>query len=380
MTSHAEKSGRIALFFPHLGGRGANRVFLNLANGFVAAGESVDLVLAEAKGELLSKVSSRVCMVDLKSPRGVLRSLPAYSRYLRKERPEILLTAMDYVNVLSVMVRAVSSRRTRLFVSCHNSLLNSTRNSPWLRDRLLPTMVRLTYRHASGVVAVSSGVADTLARVAAIPRNTVRVIYNPVVIPGFEEDARAQLSHPWFAAGQPPVVLGVGSLTEQKDFPTLVRAFAQARRKRELRLVILGEGERRGELESLASSLGVACDVALPGWVANPYPYMSRAGVFVLSSRWEGFGLVLAEALACGTPVVSTDCPSGPSEILEGGKYGALVSPQDPESMARAVLHALECRPDPSMLRARGFEFSLDKVVGQYLRVFRPEQTACAPR
>lgn len=375
MTMLGEQSRRIALFIPFLGGRGVSRVFLNLANGFATAGEAVDLVLAEAKGEFLSKVSSRVRLIDLKSPRGVLRSLPAYARYLRKEQPKILLTAMDYVNVLSVMMRTISSRRTRLFVSCHNSLPDSTRNSPWLRDRLLPTMVRLTYRYASGVITVSSGVADTLARIAAIPRNSIHVIYDPVVVPGFEADAQAPLEHPWFTAGQPPVVLGVGSLTPQKDFSTLIRAFAQARQKMELRLVLLGEGEMRGELERLASSLGVSADVALPGWVGNPYSYMSRAGVFVLSSRWEGFGLALAEALACGTPVVSTDCLSGPSEILERGKYGALVPVQNAEDMARAIVRMLECPPEPTKLRARGYEFSLERVVGEYMRVFRSEQT-----
>jgi glycosyltransferase involved in cell wall biosynthesis len=305
----------------------------------------------------------------------VLRSLPGFERYLRQQRPEILLTAMDYVNVLSVMVRAVSSRRTRLFVTCHTSFLNSVRNSPWMRDRLLPLMVRLTYRHASGVITVSSGVADTIAKVAAIPRNSIRVIYNPVVIPGFEHEAAALPDHPWFAAGQPPVVLGVGSLTPEKDFATLVCAFAAARQKMELRLVILGDGERRGELESLSASLGVSRDVALPGWIGNPYSYMSRAGVFVLSSRWEGFGLVLAEALACGTPVVSTDCPSGPSEILENGKHGALIPVQDPGAMADAIVHALAHRPDPAKLRARGYEFSLEKVVREYLRIFRPGRT-----
>jgi glycosyltransferase involved in cell wall biosynthesis len=361
---------RIALFLPFLGGRGAQRVLLNLANGFAAAGRPVDLVLAEAKGEFLDRVSPSVRLVDLKSPRGVLRSLPAYRRYLRRERPAVLLTAMDYINVLSVLTRAMSSRRTKLFVSCHNSMIASTRNSPWARDRLLPMAMRLTYRHADGVIAVSGGVADTLAGITRLPRGRIKVIHNPVITPGFEVDAAAPVDHPWFQPGQPPVVLGVGSLTAQKDFGTLLRAFALVRAQRLARLLILGEGEARATLEKLAVELGVKEDVAMPGWVANPYAYMARAGVFVLSSRWEGFGLVIAEALACGTPVVSTDCPSGPAEILDNGRHGILVPVQDPDALAKAILSTLGQAPDRDALRRRARDFTLEKVVREYLNYF----------
>ena len=365
-------TGRIALFLPFLGGRGAQRVLLNLANGFAATGRPVDLVLAEAKGEFLNRVSPQVRLVDLQSRRGVLRSLPAYRRYLRRERPAVLLTAMDYINVLSVITRAVSSPRTKLFVSCHNSMIASTRHSPWARDRLLPLAMRLAYRHADGVIAVSGGVADTLAKITRLPCERIKVLHNPVVVPGFAEDAAALLDHPWFQPGQPPVVLGVGSLTAQKDFSTLLRAFAFVRAQRPARLVILGEGEDRAALEKLAMELGVKDDMAMPGWVANPYAYMARAGVFVLSSRWEGFGLVLAEALACGTPVVSTDCPSGPGEILENGRHGALVPMQQPAAMAKAILATLSAIPDRSALKPRAYDFSLDKVVDDYLRFMFP--------
>ncbi len=251
-------------------------------------------------------------------------------------------------------------------------MIASTRNSPWLRDRFLPLAMRLAYRHADGVIGVSGGVADTLAQITHLPRARITVLHNPVVVPGFAEDAAAPLDHPWFEPGQPPVVLGVGSLTRQKDFATLLRAFAMVRGKRSARLVILGEGEDRATLESLAAELGVKGDVALPGWVANPYAWMARAGVFVLSSQWEGFGLVLAEALACGTPVVSTDCPSGPAEILEGGRHGRLVPMQDSAAMAAAILDTLDSTSDCEALRRRGHDFSLEKVCAQYLRLMFP--------
>ena len=195
-----------------------------------------------------------------------------------------------------------------------------------------------TYLHADAIVAVSNGVADDLANVVGLPRECVTTIYNPTVHPQLLALAQARLEHPWFAAGAPPVVLGVGRLGKSKDFPTLIKAFARLRTERPARLLILGGtdkvskwDESRDQLMALAAELGVVDDVSLPGFVANPFAYMTRAAVFVLSSQYEGFPNVLVEALACGCPVVSTDCPSGPSEILDKGKYGRLVPCRDPE-------------------------------------------------
>ena len=177
------------------------------------------------------------------------------------------------------------------------------------------------------------------------------------------------MDHPWFAPGSPPVVLGIGRLTTQKDFPTLLKAFAQVRAVRKARLMILGEGRDRQALEVLARELGVASDVDLPGFVLNPFPYMVRASLLVLSSAWEGLPGVLIEAMACGCPVVSTDCPSGPSEILDGGAYGPLVPVGDDGALAKAILSVLEMPPDPERLRARAALFSVERATDQYLQV-----------
>jgi glycosyltransferase involved in cell wall biosynthesis len=193
------------------------------------------------------------------------------------------------------------------------------------------------------------------------------VIHNPVITPDFVAQASAPLDHPWFGPGQPPVVIGVGSLTKAKDFETLIRAFGKVRATIPARLVILGEGEERKNLELLVKSLGLLEDVELTGFVENPFAYMSRATVFVLSSRWEGFGLVLAEALACGTPAISTNCPSGPSEILEDGKLGRLVAVGDVEGLAKEILEQLGQIPDPKRLRQFRSKFSLESVVDEYL-------------
>ncbi|NLO89188.1 MAG: glycosyltransferase, partial [Clostridia bacterium] len=187
------------------------------------------------------------------------------------------------------------------------------------------------------VVAVSQGVADDLVKTTGLMRELIKVIYNPIVTPELLEKAKESIGHPWFKPGQPPVILSAGRLTAAKDFPTLIHAFARVRAERLARLMILGEGEERPNLESLVRELGLESDVSMPEFVENPYAYMARAAVFVLSSAWEGFGNVLVEAMAVGTPVVSTDCPSGPAEILEGGKWGKLVPVGDVEKLAKAL-------------------------------------------
>jgi glycosyltransferase involved in cell wall biosynthesis len=221
------------------------------------------------------------------------------------------------------------------------------------------------------VVAVSSGVAEDLVATTGLRREHITVIHNPVVTPELEERAQAPLEHAWFAPGEPPVVLSVGRLVAPKDYPTLVRAFARVRAVRPARLVILGEGSQREALLALAAKLGIADDVTLPGFVANPFAYVSRCAVFALSSAWEGFGIVLVEALALGCPVVSTDCPSGPAEILEHGSHGLLVPVGDDEAMAQAILSAIEAPGDPERRKARAAEFAVDQAVDRYIETLR---------
>jgi glycosyltransferase involved in cell wall biosynthesis len=199
-----------------------------------------------------------------------------------------------------------------------------------------------------------------------------RVIHNPVVTPGLLAQATARLDHPWFAPGQPPVILSAGRLTRQKDHETLVRGFALLRERTPARLIILGEGEERGNLERLTGQLSLRADVQLPGFTLNPFAYMARARLFVLSSRWEGFGNVLAEAMACGAPVVSTDCPSGPAEILQNGVFGRLSPVGDAPALASAMLEALTLPPDPDLLKTRALQFAPDHAVQQYLDALLP--------
>ncbi len=218
------------------------------------------------------------------------------------------------------------------------------------------------------IIGVSDEAGDDLSRVARIPRQRITTIYNPIVTPELPTLAKAPLDHPWFRPGALPVILGAGRLVDQKDFPMLIRAFVRVRQQRLARLVILGEGEQRGELEAVAVALAVAEDVALPGFAANPFAWMSRADVFVLSSTWEGLGNVVAEALACGCPVVSTDCPAGPSEILQEGTFGSLVPVGDDAALAMAIIATLDSPLPRERLVERGMWFSVERAAEQYAR------------
>ena len=357
---------KVALFLPSLNGGGAERVMLNLAQGFIERGLQVDLVLANAEGPLLTDVPIGVNVVDLSAKR-VLYCLPGLIGYLRRERPDALLAAMEHTNLVALWAKKLSGVTTRVVVSVHNIVSQDIANAQNMRAKVIPLLVRIIYPWAYAVVAVSEGVADDLAQLTGLPRNKLQVIYNPAVTPELLVRAEEPLDHPWFQPGEPPVILGAGRLTAQKDFPTLIRAFALVRRKLPARLMILSEGEERPGLEALVQELGLLQDVSLPGFVDNPYKYMKRAGVFVLSSKYEGFGLVLVEAMACGTPVVSTDCPSGPSEILQGGKFGRLVPIQDEDSLAQAILHTLM---DPVSKGASSVEpYTLDYAIECYAKV-----------
>lgn len=336
-----------------------------LANGFAERALAVDLVLAEAEGPYLAEVSSKVHVVDLRA-RSVLASLPALARYLHREQPSAMLSAMTHANVIALLARRLARVNTRAVVSERAHLSLSTKSEPSRRGRLLPWLAHYAYPWANGVVAVSAGVADDLARTIGLPRSSIDVVYNPVVTDELIVRGAAPLDHPWFVRGAPPVVLGVGRLTAQKDFDVLLHAFARVRQARPVRLMILGEGELRPRLEALARELGVQADVALPGFQENPFTYMRRAGLFVLSSRFEGLPNALIQAMACGTPVVSTDCPSGPAEILEHGKWGRLVPVGNIEALADAMLQTLDAPACPDVA-ARAAEFNVASAVEGYL-------------
>ncbi len=289
------------------------------------------------------------------------------NRYLRSERPEVVISALMPCDVVMLLARRLSRWNGRLIVSIHSHPLEAGRHARRFLDRLWPFFIRHFYAGADCVVGISTAVADVTAGLLGRSRERVPVVHNPVLGPGFAERMGETAEHPWFRDGEDAVILAAGRLARPKDYPTLLRAFAQVARQRHVRLIILGEGEERRTLEQLASDLAVANRVAMPGFVANPYPWMKQARLVVLSSQWEGLPNVIVEALACGTPVVSTDCPSGPRDILSGGEYGRLVPVGDVEALAAAMDEALDAPVDREALVARGMEFTVERIAPRYL-------------
>jgi glycosyltransferase involved in cell wall biosynthesis len=359
----------LAVFLPSLEGGGAQRAMVNLVAGFAERGVRTDLVLARAEGPYLPQVPPAVRIIDLNVPR-VLAALGPLVGYLRRERPVALLAAQNHANLVAMAAVRAPGARTRTVISIQNTLGQSARDTKDLGDRLIPWLLGRLHPWADVIAAVSEGVADDLADVTGIPRGRVDVVHNPVITPALLAAASAQPSHPWFEDSAHPIVLGIGRMRRQKNFPMLIEAFALVRREHDARLVILGEGPERPALEALVRRHGMEDSVSLPGFLDNPYPCMARAAVFALSSDWEGLPTVLIESLAVGTPVVSTDCESGPREILRGGALGDLVPVGDAAALARGIARVLASQrsaPPPAALRP----FTLDAVLDDFQRVLR---------
>ncbi len=341
---------------------------INLASGALAAGVAVDLLCADATGPYLHQIPPGCRLVDFKAAR-VLWALPKLALWLRRHRPTVLLAAMDHANLVAIWARQLARPQPplRLAVSVRSQLSIAAANETSLRGRTLPWLARHFYPQADMVIAVSEGVADDLADCLGLRRELMAVVPNPVVSDDIQALAAEPLEHPWFAADAPPVLLAAGRLTAQKDFPTLLRAFACLMPQRDLRLIILGEGPDRALLQAEIQALGLSHRVAMPGFDPNPFRYLARARVFVLSSAWEGLPGVLIQAMACGTPVVSTDCPSGPREILEDGRLGPLVPVGDAPALAAAIARTLDDAPTTAVLKARAAQYSLAPVTRRYL-------------
>ena len=341
------KARRIALVFEDFASGGVQRSMLRTADELLRRGFEVDLVVARAAGPLLSEVPTLSRIVELgrsslwqagvyalmnrtifeslvtsKKARKSMGYLPPLLRYFRREQPNAVLAATARYNLATLWARQLADLDAAIVVSERDHPSDPTLPPGILRGGHFAALIRRCYVQADAIVAVSNGVADDLSARAGIPRSRITTVYNPVVCPRLVANAQHSLDHPWLAPGERPVVLGVGRLVPQKDFATLIRAFAHVRARRPVRLLILGEArtdqslaEYARKLRALPEELDVAEDVSFAGFVANPFAYMARAAVFVLSSVHEGLGNVLIEAMACGTPVVSTDCPSGPREI-----------------------------------------------------------------
>lgn len=338
----------------------------HLVNEIARRGYRLDLLLAHLDSPYIELVGPAVRIVRIPTTHEIT-GIPAIAAYLLRSRPPVMLSQRIRVNMVALRARALVRSPTRMVLTVNvNMTAKLAGHSPRKRATHL-AQLRRYYPRNDAIIAVSHGVAQDTAHLIGWPVERIHVAPNPTVTPELPSLAAAALDHPWFAGGAPPVVLGVGRLMPQKDFPTLMRAFAKLRAARACRLMILGEGPQRPALEALAAELGLAGEISLPGFVTNPYMYMARAGLYVLSSLFEGSPNALTEALAVGTPLVATDCPNGPREILEGGRHGPLVPVGDVDALAAAMAATLDHPPDRTALTAAAQRYTVERSASAYI-------------
>ena len=362
----------VAIYMHDLSGGGVERQSLVLAEEFRRSGIEVTLVLHRRGGELTDELPAGLRVVDLNSSR-TLGDIPRLMKFLRAERPHFLLSNLDMNNVAALLAKGLAFSGTRVVICQHNPLSSSFVASENWMHRFVAPGYRALRPLISGAVAVSRGVAEELRAMCGLPPERVVTINNPVIGPDFRARSRERIEHPWFdAADRRPVFVTAGRLVVHKDHKTLLRALALHRRHSDSRLIILGTGPLEGSLRVLADTLGVAEAVDFAGFRPNVLPYCREAQAFVLSSRCEGFGNVIVEAMGCGTPVISTRCEHGPAEILAGGRYGVLVEPRSPAALAEAMdgVATLHERFPAELLRRRAADFSYEACAARYLAFF----------
>lgn len=356
----------VALYIPDFASGGAERANINLVPELEERGFSVTLLVQKAEGALLPAIPKTVRIVSLDASRTIM-ALGPLIKFLKKEKPDILMSSFALNNVIAIWAGKLSRVAVKVVVVQQNAL--RFEKGDW-QLRLVPRLYRLFLRRADGIVGVSNGVADNLSEASGVARDRIEVIYNPVITSDFDRDAQQATDHPWLQDDAVPVIIAVGRLVPQKDFPTLLKAFALSARSRPMRLIILGEGPLKKDLEKEAEDLGIKDVVDFAGYNINPLPMVKKSRLFVMSSIFEGFGNVLVEALACGTPIVSTDCNYGPSEILDGGAYGRLVTVGDFKQMSSAIDESLNETPPTMTLQERGRMFSTGNAANHYAALF----------
>ncbi len=381
---------------------GAERVVITLCNALATRGFRAELLLRKRQGPLLSELSNKVTVTLLPAagrwrwmpallqlaaagssdvlslvqskPPGFVRRLPALRDYLRREKPDVLLSTLTGNNLLAVWAGQLANTQTRLVLREAINLLSDYNEDRKASPAKLPSLLKQWYPRADSVVCVSQGVERDLQALLGHRLDNTQTIYNPLDVATITELSRPDPRHPWLEDSDYDCIVALGRLEPQKDYATLLRAFARLSATQPARLIILGEGSEREMLTALARELGIAERLDLHGAVANPFQFLVRADLYVMSSAWEGCPNALMEAMACGCRVVSTDCPSGPRELLQDGAIGTLAPVGDADALAGAMAEALAKPPAQEEVKARAAEYDLPSVVERYLEVLLPEQ------
>jgi len=361
------KTGPIAFYIPSLTVGGAERVTVSVANGLAKRGYEVDLVVSFNTGAFRAEVDERVTIVDLDTPKvpvlGIGASVPCLSQYLSARSPSILFSQMTYANDIYLVSQLVSGSDTISVGTIHNTLGMQEES----KEKFVQMLQRRLAGQADQFVAVSDGVAESVVENVGVHREKVTVLHNPIPVRDVQQQAQESVDHRWLDSPEHEVILGVGRLERAKNFSSFLRAFSHLHESRpQTRAIIVGKGSKRAELEALAAELDIEDVVSFPGFVDNPYGYMGGASVLAMSSIHEGLPTVLIEALAAGCQVVSTDCPSGPAEILNNGEYGRLTPVGDDTELAEAIEATLDSPLPADRLIERANDFAPDAVIDEY--------------
>ncbi len=419
-SSPAGGTHRPAIYVNSLAaGRGAERVIYNLLTTYAKEGKGVDLLIEDGEGELLADLQRRAPQVRIHFLRGnawqerlswftcwlalaaeLLSGLTSgqrfadfkacaimaekerpplvtLRRYLKHEQPVTVLSFLNDANIALMLAACLGKQGTRFIPNVRNHISAGAKALQSKRMRAMSGAMRRLFRRADAVVVPAEDLRRDVAEITGLPESRIHRIFNPIDLAAVKQRAAESPAHPWLdPKDTTPVVLAAGKLKPQKDFPTLLKAFGELRSRRDCRLILLGSGPLENDLRKQAETLGIADDVSFQGHVDNPFAYLARAQVFVLSSAWEGLPNVLIEALACGCPVVSTDCPGGASEILEGGRHGRLVPVGDAAAMADAIKATLESPPPAEALKARAADFSIERAAEAYAKLLFPTKAA----
>lgn len=358
---------KIAVLITDIDCGGAQRVTIDLIDGFLSLGHEVDLLIIRSGGALTNEIPKQARTFILSSPTStraqlIANTLRGVHNYLRDNAIDAILSSITGANLIAVASRMLSSKKPRLIIRHENTGSNT-------QSRIYAKLIAKLYPRADAIITISDQAKEDLHFDFGIPRAKIHIIGNPINISRIHKLSLAQPEHPWLSDDNVPVFLAVGRFYHQKDFSTLIRAFARARSAQPARLIILGDGPERTKLESLSRALEIASDVDMPGTVQNPYPWMKASSVFVLSSLWEGLPIALLEAMALGMRIVATDCRSGPKELLEKGRLGILTPVADTERMAQAMIHALASPPDPGPVISKAAQYSAPGIVRAHLDV-----------
>jgi glycosyltransferase involved in cell wall biosynthesis len=366
------RSNTITIFIPNLEGGGAERVIVILANEFVAKGLKVNLLLVKATGPYLSEIDVNVNVISLGASKNIYSLFPLIT-YLRNNKPEVILSTLSMTNIIAVLAKKLARVNTRVVIREAITASADDRFNKKTIERIISLLRSWALKNADMIIAPSHGVFQDLIQYYGINSQKIKVIYNPIHIKNWFQLSRERNEILNSIPSNIKIILAIGRLTKQKDFVTLIRSFIKVKANSDAVLIILGEGNERNKLESLINENKLNDCVILPGFIVNPFPFLRRADVFVLSSLYEGMPNSLIQAVVFQKQIVSTNCPSGPFEILKGGDYGYLVDIGDPENMALGIERGINAQLNVQTIESTIELYNSDDVSKKYLDVLNYE-------